>query len=97
MAAPHTEASIVITVARTGGFAGLRQQWRASSDDGEQWMPLIDACPWRSVAADTASRDRYVYLIEVKAPRKRRKASVPEASLIGPWRELVDRVTAASG
>jgi hypothetical protein len=92
MARPRSEAAIVITVARTGGIAGLSATWRVASDDREEWMPLIEACPWDMVTADPASRDRYIYLIDVAAARKRHKAEVPEASLVGPWKELVERV-----
>ncbi|MCU1579186.1 MAG: hypothetical protein JWP19_1390 [Rhodoglobus sp.] len=92
MARPGGEPAIVVTVARTGGFAGLRTQWRVTSDDSDEWMPLIEACPWDTVTADPHSRDRYIYTIEVTAPRKRRTAAVPEASLVGPWKELVEKV-----
>ena len=92
MAPPRSDPAIVITVARTGGIAGLSATWRVASNDHEEWMPLIEACPWDTVAADPASRDRYVYAIDVAVPRKRRKAEVPEAALVGPWKDLVDRV-----
>ena len=84
---------IVITVVRTGGIAGLRREWTVT-DKPDEWVPLVDACPWRSIGPDPTSRDRYVWVIDVRAPRKRRKATVPDASLTGPWRELVSRVQA---
>lgn len=92
MARRGGEPAIIVTVARTGGVAGLRAEWRVASDDSDQWMPLIEACPWHMVTADPHSRDRYIYIIEVTAPKRRCKAQVPEASLIGPWKELVERV-----
>jgi hypothetical protein len=92
MARRGGEPAIVVTVARTGGLAGLRAEWRVATDDCDEWTPLIEACPWDTVAADPHSRDRYVYLIEVMSPNRRCKAQVPEASLVGPWKELVDKV-----
>jgi hypothetical protein len=85
---------VTIHVVRSGGFAGLTREWSVEGDRDE-WMPLVDACPWRDVPRDPASRDRYVWRIEVEAPRKRRRAEVPDAALTGPWRELVERVRAA--
>jgi len=85
---------LVVTVVRTGGFAGLRREWAASGPPDE-WMPLVEACPWRSVPADRDSRDRFVYAITVRAPLKRCSATVPEAALTGPWKALVDRVQSA--
>lgn len=91
-----TGHSVVITVVRTGGFAGLRRQWTvtALAPDADQWLPLIDACPWRSVPADHRSRDRFVWEIDARTGRRRRRASVPDSGLTGPWRLLVERVQA---
>jgi emfourin len=85
---------LVITVVRSGGFAGLRQQWQAAvgDDQRDEWMPLIQACPWGSVPTDPTSRDRFLWRIEARGPRLRRSATVPDAALDGPWRALVDRV-----
>jgi len=79
----------VISVVRTGGFAGLRREWTVEIDDGEwpDWQRLVDACPWDSVPDDPAP-DRFVYLISVPP----HSARVPERRLTGPWRELADRV-----
>ena len=87
-------AELTITVARSGGFAGLTREWSVSSaiDDAGELLALVDACPWRSIHPDRVSRDRFVYLITVRAPRRRRTASLPEASLTGPWKSLVQRV-----
>ena len=82
---------LVVTVVRTGGFAGVRREW-AASGPREEWLPLVEACPWRAVAGDGQSRDRFVYSITVSRPRRR--ATVPEAALTGPWKALVDRVQA---
>ena len=88
------ESTVVVRVVRSGGFAGLRREWRAEGEQDE-WMPLVDACDWRSVRPDPSARDRYLWRIEVRAPRVRRKADVPDGTLVGPWRELVDRVQQA--
>jgi hypothetical protein len=86
-------ATLSILVVRTGGFAGLRQQWHVEPDgDADDWIALVRACPWSSVGRDEASRDRFVWRIEARMPRTVRTASVPDALLVGPWRALVDRV-----
>jgi hypothetical protein len=87
-------AELTITVARTGGFAGLKREWSVSAAlaDAADLIALVDACPWRSIHSDAVSRDRFVYLITVRAPHKRRSAKLPEASLTGPWKTLVTRV-----
>ena len=94
----RTDGILLITVVRSGGFAGLRQQWQAeiADDERDEWMPLIKACPWGSTPTDPTSRDRYVWRIEARGPRLRRGATVPEAHLEGPWSELVARVRAAA-
>ena len=86
-------AAIRIVVVRSGGFAGLRQQWRVESpDDADAWVALVTACPWDSVGVDRESRDRFVWDIEARMPRATRAARVPDALLVGPWRALVERV-----
>jgi len=89
-------AALSILVVRSGGFAGISQQWRVEPhDDQEQWLELLRACPWGAVGRDTESRDRFVWRIEAHLPRTVRTASVPDAHLVGPWRVLVDRVQEA--
>ena len=95
MAQPEHEhgQTLSILVVRTGGFAGLRQQWHVEpQDDADDWIALVRACPWGSVGRDEASRDRFVWRIEARMPPTLRTASVPDALLVGPWRALVDRV-----
>ena len=95
---PRATASLTIVVVRSGGFAGLLQKWQVDAhDDAEQWLALVRACPWGTVARDEVSRDRFVWRISVRhldarMPRSVRTASVPDALLVGPWRALVDRV-----
>ena len=82
-----------ILVVRSGGFAGLTQQWQVDpQDDADEWVALVHACPWGAVGRDTASRDRFVWRIEARMPPTVRTASVPDSLLVGPWRVLVDRV-----
>jgi hypothetical protein len=86
------ESAIRILVVRSGGFAGMRQQWRVESPDDDDWVALVTACPWDAVGVDRDSRDRFVWRIEARMPRATRVAKVPDALLVGPWRALVDRV-----
>jgi hypothetical protein len=82
-----------ILVVRSGGFAGLTEQWQVDpQDDADDWLALVHACPWGAVGHDAASRDRFVWRIEARLARTVRRASVPDALLVGPWRVLVDRV-----
>ncbi len=95
-ATARPRARVSILVVRSGGFAGISQQWRVEAhDDAEEWLELVRACPWGAVGQDAASRDRFVWRIEAHLPRTVKKASVPDAHLVGPWRELVDRVQEA--
>ena len=89
---------LLITVVRSGGFAGRRQEWQAevAEPERDEWMPLIQACPWGHTPTDPTSRDRYLWRIEARGPRLRRSATVPDAHLDGPWRTLVDRVRAGT-
>ena len=82
-----------ILVIRTGGFAGLTRRWAVEPrDDVDEWMSLVNACPWDAVDDDTQSRDRFIWRIEAILPPERHVASVPDRELTGPWRQLVRRV-----
>jgi len=86
-----------IIVVRSGGFAGISREWHVEpDDDADEWLGLIESCPWDRVGGDPASRDRFVWRIEVHISRRTRKAAVPDRELTGPWRELVDRVRRAT-
>lgn len=90
------QTRLSILVVRSGGFAGLTQQWQVDPrDDADEWVALVHACPWSAVGHDAASRDRFVWRIEARLARTVRRASVPDALLVGPWRVLVDRVQKA--
>ena len=94
--AADTEVTLRILVVRSGGFAGIPQQWRVDpvTDSAEvaEWTELLDACPWGLPREDPASADRFIWRIEAWMPRVAHSASVPDAQLVGPWRTLVDRV-----
>jgi len=84
-----------ITVVRSGGFAGLTRTWQVRVEeqrDQESWLGLVRELPWDIRPAPSVSRDRFVYLIRVS----RRRITLPEQEVRGPWRELVDRVRDAA-
>jgi hypothetical protein len=93
----RTTAPLRILVVRSGGFAGISREWCVEPDgDADDWVGLIDACPWDRVGHDPGSRDRFVWRIEARVRRQVRTAKVPDRELTGPWRELVDRVRSAT-
>ncbi|WP_382306394.1 protealysin inhibitor emfourin [Herbiconiux sp. UC225_62] len=98
-----------ITVARSGGIAGIGPQWTVTASeeaDVDSWLSLVESCPWDPPEASTGSAgsapiggapDRFVYTIRVFLPTaEERDARVPEQRLDGPWRTLVDRVKDAA-
>ena len=90
---------MIVTVQRTGGFAGLTRSWQVDVEaepDTVSWLVLIDGLPWASTpsSADGVQPDRFVWVIVVEA-QPVREAALPEQQLTGPWRELVDRVRTA--
>lgn len=87
------DAAVVIRVVRSGGIAGTRRAWLLVSQQDSAWAETIDACPWGDEPA-TTTPDRLVWRVRVSAPPPAREATVPEAALEGPWRELVERVRA---
>ncbi|MFI8631199.1 protealysin inhibitor emfourin [Microbacterium sp. NPDC077663] len=87
---------LTIVVVRSGGFAGLRRAWRVeiAEQDADDWMPLIDACPWEEPAASVPGADRFSWNVAVAGDSCDRHASLGEGSAAGPWRALIDRVQA---
>jgi hypothetical protein len=80
-----------VSVTRSGGIAGLSRTWAVTTDeqpDREAWEELLARLPWDDRSADAPQPDRYVYEIRYS----RRRVTLPEQLLTGPWRELVDRV-----
>ena len=91
--AEHSAAELTVLVVRSGGFAGITRRWSVDEPDpGDDWIALVEACPWDDVAADPVSRDRFVWRIEARMARRHHEASVPDSLLTGPWRDLVERV-----
>ncbi|WPO88154.1 protealysin inhibitor emfourin [Herbiconiux sp. KACC 21604] len=100
------QTTLRITVARSGGVAGVRPTWSITASEEpevDSWLSLVESCPWPGDdASDTPGEaDRFVYTIRVvidpaQHPAEERDATVPERSLAGPWAELVDRVKDAS-
>jgi hypothetical protein len=85
----------VITLVRSGGFAGIRREWSievVAADEAEYWCPIIEACPWSDVTGD-GNPDGYVYDFRVAD----HEAVVPERELDGPWRELAEQVRRHAG
>lgn len=80
-----------VNLLRSGGFAGLRTGWEVQVDeqaDADQWLTLVDACPWDEPAPPDPGNDRYIYELRVDD----RRTVLGEGSLRGPWRSLADRV-----
>lgn len=85
---------MIVTVIRSGGFAGLSRVWTVRVEeqaDEEQWRELIDRLPWDRTSAASDEPDRYVYRVRC-APHE---TVIPERRLDGPWRELVEKVKVA--
>ncbi len=98
MTPQHAETSLVVTVVRTGGIAGLRREWRVEpdSDHRAEWLDLVEACPWGDEPLGTAvERDRFTWAIDALVRREHHRATLPEHAVTGPWRDLVDRTRAA--
>ncbi len=84
-----------ITVVRSGGVAGLTNNWEVvveDQDDRDSWIELIDSLPWRSTPSAHQLPDGYSYRITCS----RHRITLPEQQLTGSWRELVDRVRQAA-
>ena len=86
-----------ISVVRSGGFAGISRTWVVRLEDQPDqtaWLGLLDELPWdHRPPPDLRGADRFVYRIRVS----RRRITLPEQQLAGPWRTLVDRVCDAAG
>ncbi len=80
-----------ITVTRSGGIAGLTREWVVRVEeqgDPDSWLRLVEQLPWQERHRSAPQPDRYIYRIGVS----RRRITLPEQDLTGPWRQLVDRV-----
>ncbi|MGW9267863.1 protealysin inhibitor emfourin [Microbacterium sp. NPDC055599] len=96
--APPSDAPVVIAVVRSGGIAGIRRQWRVEAEpsDADEWITLIDLCPWDQDADASPGADRFMWSIRAHTPSERRERELPDSALEGPWRTLVEAVRAAS-
>ena len=84
-----------VSVKRSGGFAGLTREWAVDVDeqpDADEWMSLLSSLPWDARPRRSPEPDRYIYVVRVS----RRRVTIPEAQLAGPWRDLVERVRQAA-
>jgi hypothetical protein len=88
-----------VTVTRSGGFAGLSTRWEVRVDeqpDEDSWLVLLRDLPWDAQRREPPQPDRYIYRIRCEpipaARPEPKEAVIPEQSLTGGWRELVDRV-----
>ncbi|MET0448762.1 MAG: protealysin inhibitor emfourin [Aeromicrobium sp.] len=84
------ELPFVISVVRSGGFAGLRREWTievSAPDDADRWRPIVEACPWDDATGSPVA-DGFVYDFRVAE----HEAVVAERELDGPWRQLADEV-----
>jgi hypothetical protein len=95
---PPTDVRVVIAIVRSGGIAGIRRQWRveAEAPDADDWIALIDRCPWDQEADAAPGADRFVWTIRARTPSERRERDLSDAEVDGPWRALVDAVREAS-
>lgn len=94
------EPSVAVAVIRTGGFAGLRREWRAEppADEADHWVGLIERCPWDAADAfDPTSADRFQWCIRAQTGVRRHEAELADRAVTGPWRDLVDEVRRVSG
>lgn len=83
-----------VQVWRSGGLLGRRVEWAVVVDDQpdpDQWYLLIAEIPWNDHPAENTMPDRYTYEIHCEP----HEVVIPEQQLVGPWRELVDRVREA--
>lgn len=91
------DAPVVVDVVRTGGIGGIRRTWRAESvgDDSARWIALIDRCAWDAPIEQAPGADRYMWTVRARVPGRECARELPDSSLSGAWRELVDAVRAA--
>lgn len=89
---------MLITVSRSGGFAGLTRRAQVDVDAAP------DAAWWRTAAAGATPlplpepapspvRDAFTWTIEVGAER----AVLPDSAVRGPLREIAERTLAEGG
>jgi len=88
-----TARRVVVTVARTGGVAGMRREWRVEAPpaDAADWTVLVTSCPWdRPAAEEPSGADRFVWEVRARLDDHEYARTLGEEALQGPWRRLVD-------
>lgn len=84
-----------VVVSRSGGIAGLRVTWNVQVDeqpDAAEWMQFLAQLPWGEAEYLVPTPDRFVYRIRC-APHE---VVLTEPQVQGAWKDLIDRVRAAS-
>ncbi len=96
---PDADGLIVVTVVRSGGFAGLSRRWQASPPPAERprWSTLIDRCPWNDAPTPESGADRFSWEIDAVNGSDTRTAALTEDDIQGPWRALIDAVRSSGG
>lgn len=79
-----------VTVVRSGGFAGIRRRAEADSATDPVLARLVGRVDLAAVPPPGRIPDQFVYDIDIDG----RHATVGEAQLSGPLRELVHHVLA---
>lgn len=77
-----------VTVVRSGGFAGIQRRGEGDTSADPVLRTLVDRVDLSAVPRPGRVPDRFTYEIEIDG----RKATVGEAQLTGPLRDLVDHV-----
>ncbi|WP_232383711.1 protealysin inhibitor emfourin [Actinomadura violacea] len=82
------DGAVKVTVVRSGGFAGIRRRGEADSATDPMLARLAGRVDLSSVPPPGRIPDQFVYDIDIDG----RHATVGEAQLSGPLRELVHHV-----
>lgn len=82
-----------VTVVRSGGFAGIQRRGVADSSDDPLLAGLVARVDLDAVPPPGRIPDQFVYDVEIDG----KSASVGEAQLTGPLRELVHHVLGRGG
>lgn len=77
----------------------MRREWLAAPPPAEapRWVELIDRCGWRDVPTASTGGDRFVWDIRAHRGSEDLAVELPDAGIIGPWRDLVDAVREYAG
>jgi hypothetical protein len=79
---------VKVTVVRSGGFAGIEQRGESDSASDPVLARLVDRVDLSAVPPPGRIPDQFLYDIDIDG----RTATVGEAQLKGPLRELVHHV-----